>query len=359
MRTADLTYNSYMITDLRIQQFRSYGDNSFELNRGVNIIVGPNASGKTNLLEAVLVLASGSSYRAGDAELVRHKRAWARLDSHSQNSSTRTVKIAAGPKPAKTFEIDGKEYKRLSLAHSLPAVLFEPNHLLLFTGGPEKRRDYLDSLLEQTIAGYATTKRQYRRALAQRNNLLKQGHSSEFFPWNVRLSQLGGQVARARTDLVSRINKDLPKLYKELAQSKTKVSLEYSSGWPVDTYETQFLRQLETDEAEDRLRGFTGSGPHREDLIAYFGGRPAQQTASRGEIRTAVLAQKIIELKIIEDLRGSTPLLLLDDVFSELDGRRRHALTDYLAPYQTFITTTDADIVLKHFTNNTNIIPLK
>src|SRR3954469_12850472 len=100
-----------MITDLRLQHYRSYADASFELSPGVNIIVGPNASGKTNLLEAVLVLARGSSYRAADAELVRHKRPWARLDIHSQNSSTRTVKITAEPKPTKTFEIDGKEYK--------------------------------------------------------------------------------------------------------------------------------------------------------------------------------------------------------------------------------------------------------
>ena len=96
----------------------------------------------------------------------------------------------------------------------------------------------------------------------------------------------------------------------------------------------------------DAARGFTGAGPHREDLAVLFDGRPAQETASRGEIRTTVLALKIIELKILEAARAQTPLLLLDDVFSELDGKRRHALTDYLAPYQTFITTTDADTVV-------------
>jgi DNA replication and repair protein RecF len=108
----------------------------------------------------------------------------------------------------------------------------------------------------------------------------------------------------------------------------------------------------------DLARGFTGSGPHREDLLVLFGDHPASEVASRGEIRTAVLALKIVELKMIERLREQPPLLLLDDVFSELDGKRRHALTDYLAPYQTFITTTDADAVVGHFTENTNIIPL-
>jgi DNA replication and repair protein RecF len=351
-----------MITDLRLQHFRSYGDASFELSPGVNIVVGPNASGKTNLLEAVLVLARGTSYRVGDNELIGFDQPWARLDGHSEISGQRTVKIVAGDQgPAKTYEIDGQLFKRLSPQQSLPVVVFEPNHLQLFSGGPERRRDYLDDLLEQTSPGYGSLRRQYKRALAQRNSLLKQpGALSEtrVFPWNIRLSQLAGQVVRARSKLVDRLNKDIPRLYKELSRTKTKVTAAYSSRWPVDTYESQLLKRLEASLADDRLRGFTSSGPHREDLLVLFDGHPVQQTASRGEVRTAVLALKIIELKIIEAARDQTPLLLLDDVFSELDGRRRHALTDYLTPYQTFITTTDADLVLQHFAASTNVIPI-
>ncbi len=350
-----------MITDLRLQHFRSYSDASFELSPGVNIVVGPNASGKTNLLEAVLVLARGSSYRAGDRELIQFKQSWARLDGHSETSAQRTVKIVTVPLPGKIYDLDGKQYKRLSLAHSLPVVLFEPNHLHLFSGGPERRRDYMDDLLEQTTPGYGTVRRQYKRALAQRNKLLKQPSplsETQLFPWNIRLSQLAGQLVRARSDLISRINKDIALLYKELSIAKTKVTTTYASRWPVDSYESQLLHQLESSLADDRLRGFTSSGPHREDLTMLFDGHPVQETASRGEVRTAVLALKIIELKIIETARDTTPFLLLDDVFSELDGRRRHALTDYLAPYQTFITTTDADLVLQHFTENCHVIPL-
>jgi DNA replication and repair protein RecF len=351
-----------MITDLRLQHFRSFTDGSFELSPGVNIIVGPNASGKTNLLEAVLVLARGVSYRAKDNELVQFGQPWARLDGHSENSGQRTVKIVREPGPGKLYELDGKTFKRLSLDKTLPVVLFEPNHLRLFSGGPERRRDYLDDLLEQTTAGYGTTRRQYKRALAQRNSLLKQaGHISQtqLFPWDVRLSQLGGQVARARNELAAAINADITALYKQLSQTKTKVVIAYANSWPIETYESQLLKKLEASQADDRQRGFTGSGPHREDLLVTFDGRPAQEVASRGEIRTAVLALKIIELKTVKAARGGqAPLLLLDDVFSELDGKRRHALTDYLAPYQTFITTTDADIVTKHFTDKTNIIPL-
>jgi DNA replication and repair protein RecF len=348
-----------MITDLRLQNFRSYKDASFEIDKSVNIIVGPNASGKTNLLEAVLVLARGNSYRARDQELIRFNQPWARLDSHNQNSEQRTVKILARPEPGKTYELDGKVFNRLTLNHSLPVVLFEPGHLQLLTGGPERRRDYLDDLLEQILPGYGVTRRQYRRALAQRNRLLKQSHASAqaLFPWNVRLSQLAGQVVRARSQLASQINKDISRLYKELSKTKTRVRVVYDSRWPEAAYESQLLKKLETGIDDDRQRGFTGSGPHREDLTIFFNDRPAAETASRGEARTAILTLKIIELRVLEAARGKTPLLLLDDVFSELDGARRHALTDFVSAYQTFITTTDADIVTKHFTAQVNVIP--
>lgn len=353
-----------MITDLRMQQFRSYKDASFEFGPGVNIVVGPNGSGKTNLLEALLVLARGSSYRVRDGDLVQFDKPWARLDSHTEKSGRRTVKIQVDQKtgkPGKQYELDGKPFKRLTLPHTLSVVLFEPNHLQLFSGGSERRRDYMDDLLEQITPGYGTARRQYRRALAQRNTLLKHGprvSQAQLFPWDIRLSQLAGVLVRSRVGLVERINQDLPKLYRKLSRTKTEVSAKYENRWPAESYESQFLKRLEHSVEDDRLRGFTSCGPHREDLVLSFDGHLVQEIASRGEVRTAVLALKIIELKIIEEARGTTPLLLLDDVFSELDGKRRQALTDYLAPYQTFITTTDADTVIEHFTGKTNIIPL-
>lgn len=349
-----------MITDLRLQHFRSYTDDSFELSPGVNIVVGPNGSGKTNLLEAILVLARGSSYRVKDADLIQFDEPWARLDAHLDSGGSRTLKIQTAP-ASKTYEIDGKTYKRLSLQHSLPAVLFEPNHLQLLSGGPERRRDYLDDLLEQTTVGYGSLRRHYKRTLSQRNALLKRpGHTNhkQFFPWDVRLSQLAGQIVRARGEMVKNIETKTPALYKELSKTNTRVRINYQSAWPADSYESSLMRKLETSLELDKARGFTGNGPHRDDLVVYFNDRLASETASRGEIRTSVLALKIIELQTIQQFRETTPLLLLDDVFSELDGKRRHALTDYLRDYQTFITTTEADIVVKHFTETSHIIPL-
>lgn len=347
-----------MITDIRLQNFRSYRDESFEFSPGVNIIVGPNASGKTNLLEAVLVMARGNSYRAKDNELIRFNKPWARLESHVLDSP-RIVKIVASPLE-KNFEITGKTYRRLPGAQTLPVVLFEPNHLAILTGVPELRRAYLDDLLEQTVAGYKDIRRRYLRALSQRNRLLKLGEAAarqQAFAWNLRLSQLGGRIASERRLLSDQINQSLPGIYQNLSGAKIKVNFVYQTSLPTDTYETALLKKLETTLERDCMLGFTTSGPHRDNLQVFLDDKPLNELASRGEVRTTILALKAVELKVVEEALGQPPMLLLDDVFSELDGRRRHTLTDFIKPYQTFITTTDADTVITRLAIN-SVIPL-
>lgn len=347
-----------MIQSLRLQHFRSYADDTFEFSTGVNIIVGPNASGKTNLLEAMLVSALGSSYRVRDNELVAFGEPWARVDAQVGDQQ-RTVKLVTEPQFIKTYELGGRIFRRISLERTLPVVLFEPNHLSLLAGAPDRRRDYLDLLLSQTVSGYGQIIRAYRRTLAQRNRLLKNGRTGqELFPWDVRLSQLGGQIVRAREALVTDINSHLGELYGDLSKSTTGVSVAYKSAAAPDQYESHMLHQLELRIHDDVLRGFTSFGPHREDLIVLFDGHPAADVASRGETRTLVLALKISEVRLIESRRDHKPILLLDDVFSELDGARRKALTMHLSDYQVFITTTDADVVLKNFASTSNIIPV-
>jgi DNA replication and repair protein RecF len=350
-----------MISDLRLQQFRSYVDAGFEFGSAVNIIVGPNGSGKTNLLEAILVAARGSSYRVADADLLQFNATWFRLDAHTMpGEHTRTVKLVTEPRQAKTYELDERIYHRILAQHMLPVVLFEPNHLQLLHGSPQLRRDYLDDILEQTNPGFASFRRNYRRTLAQRNALLKRAKpptSQELFPWDLRLSELGATITRARAELCEQLAVQLQTVYTAIAQVSTEVSIQYLPKFQLESYESQLLSKLENHLREDIQRGFTTYGPHREDFVVTFDGRPADEFASRGETRTAILALKIIELQIIEQQCGQTPLLLLDDVFSELDGARRQALTKFLQTYQTFLTTTDADVVVQHFTDST-IIPL-
>ncbi len=350
-----------MIKNLRLQNFRSYSDAAFEPSEGVNIIVGPNASGKTNLLEALLVLSRGSSYKARTADMIKFKKTWARIEANLSGATKRVAKLSLVDNLAqKQFEVGQKESKRLSFENSLPVVLFEPSHLSLLTGQPQKRRDYMDDLLEQLILGFGKARRDYKKTLAQRNNLLKKGRGSEgqLFAWDVRLGELGSQIHSARQKLIDNVKTELPPIYQKLSLGRENISAHYSDSTNPANYQTRLLKKLEDARQLDYLRGFTGHGPHREDMIVQVDGHAFSDVASRGEVRTLVLALKILELTMLEKLRDQKPLLLLDDVFSELDGARRKALTSYLKNYQTFITTTDADVIVHSFAQKSNVIPL-
>jgi len=350
-----------VITSIRLQRFRSYQDESFEFDPGVNIVVGPNASGKTNLLEAVMVLARGSSYRARDIELLKHGTDWARLDGFF-DSSARSVKLQAQDERAsKTFLINDKPYHRLSLERTVPVVFFEPNHLQLISRGPDSRRDYIDDLLERSLPAFKSLASGYRRTLAQRNALLKHGPlkaSQQLFAWNVRLSELGSQIAQARQTLVDDINQSIGQTYTKIAHKKSSVELKYDAQFPVNRYASRLLSKLEDNDRDFNL-GFTAYGPHREDIIIYLNGQPANQTASRGETRSLMLALKMYELRMLEKIHHQKPILLLDDVFSELDGARRLALVGHLKKHQALITTTDAEAVLEYFAIGHKLIPIK
>jgi DNA replication and repair protein RecF len=284
-----------MISDIRLQQFRSYTDELFEFSEGVNIIVGANASGKTNLLEALLVAAQGGSFRVKDSELIGYNQEWARIDVRN-DSQPRTIKLqrpGLADKVEKTYEIDGRVLRRLSLKQTIPAVLFEPNHLRLLHGSPELRREYLDSLLEQIEPGFATTRREYRRALAQRNALLKRGGLQsgsgqllllrpQIFPWDLRLSELGGRIVHARTKVIEGFNTQASELYTDISKHKSTVQIQYQSALQTESYESQLLFALEAHLGRDVERGFTGAGPHREDFIIDLNEHPMQASASRG-----------------------------------------------------------------------------
>ena len=350
-----------IFTDLRMQNFRSYQDGSFEIGEGVTIVVGPNAAGKTNLIEALMMAATGNTYRGSDA-LIAHGSEWARIDAHTAGNNARTVKLRTqnGRRTEKEFEIDGKSYKRLPAPQRQPVVLFEPNDLQLLHGEPGGRRDLADNLIEQLDEGYGALRNQYKRTISQRNALLKQASrdSTQLFIWNVRLAELASGVVGKRLSLVDAINDKLSGLYSEISKQPTDVVAVYKSSIGHENYATALLRALERDIELDYARGFTGHGPHRDDIAFLFKGRNAAAQVSRGEIRTLLLSLKIIELELIKEHSGSRPLLLLDDVFSELDGTRRKALTNFLKDYQAVITTTDADVVIKHFTAECTIIPL-
>lgn len=347
-----------MITDIHLQNFRSYKDSSFDISSGVNIIIGQNGSGKTNLLESIMMITKGSSYRAKDQHLISIGSKWSKVEAHTEDQ-TRALKVTYSQenKTVKNFIINNYPSKRLKLEQVIPIVLFEPNHLQLLTGSPESRRDYLDDILIQTKPGYKQLINKYKRLVTQRNNLLKNPpvNKNSIFAWNVQLSGMGGSIYRSRQDLVNEINESITEIYRDISKNKEKIELKYLSGFEASTYETKLLKALE-DFSQDQIRGYTLHGPHRDDLKVYINNHEFGAVASRGETRTTLLSLKLIEAKIIEDLIDKKPILLLDDVFGELDQQRRRLLTDKIKDYQSFITTTDADVVIKHFDKAANII---
>lgn len=335
---------------------RSYRSGLFEFEPGVNIVVGPNASGKTNLLEAIHMAARGSAFKSDDSDMIARDAEWARIDAQVDDH-LRTVKLTP---QGKAFVADGVEKKRLAADKMLPTVLFEPSQLMLLGGEPERRRAYLDTLLTQTELGYEPLLKDYKRTLSQRNRLLKQDTVSpeHVFVWDVRLSDLAGQIVDLRLRYVELLQGQITDNYRSVSGNDETLDIRYESKLSTDHYANAMLAKLKDSFVLDRARGFTGVGPHRDDLVVLLNGNDARQSASRGETRSIVLALKLTELEVVESKTGVRPLLLLDDVFSELDGKRRRMLATTLQEYQTFITTTDADVVIDHFSKTCNIIPL-
>lgn len=335
-----------MVSTITLQNFRSYSQHIFEISETTTLITGKNGTGKTNLLEAIAVLCNGKSFRSNDEELIAKSQEWCRIDG-VVDGHTRNIKIKREyDSIQKTYEIDNILYKRLSEKTTFPTVIFEPNQLLLFFLGPENRRDYFDTVLEQISPLYKKTLRDYRRVLAHRNTLLKRAReqqSVDFFVWDIRLSELAGKIVAQRQELISSINIALTELYQYISESDQRAVMSYGSSIEQHSYESSLLQKLTINNTIDIQRGYTTVGPHRDDFVVHIDGHMLQSVASRGESRTVVISLKLIETELKERIKQKKPILLLDDVFGELDSIRRRALFSKLENYQTIITATDAD----------------
>lgn len=335
-----------MISQITLKNFRSYKSSKFDFSKKTNIILGKNGAGKTNILEAILFLASGKSYRASDTDLIKNNESAAILEAEFDNKK-RSVKFDINKD--KLFNINNTKYKRMRFDQTIPIVLFEPEFMQIISRGPDVRRDYFDSLLSRINPQHTTTLNKYKRVLAQRNNLLKNRDFSndEMFVWNIKLSELGGVIAVNRSNLVSEINKSIGEVYSEIASKKNKISVGYKSKIDIKNYTNGLLKGLEKNISTDKEQGFTTLGPHRDDFEFMINSHNANISASRGESRTILLSMKIIETKLIKNARGEPPILLLDDVFSELDEDRQGKLVEFFYDNQVIITTTTITPLMK------------
>ena len=350
-----------VVKKLTLENIRSHDKFTVKLSPKVTVIVGGNGSGKTSIIEAIYIALLGTSFKGSDNDILRYESPWWRIEIEFDNFIKRTINydpnLSSG---RKKIMIDDKVMYRLPVKYKYPVVLFEPDDLRLLHGSPTRRRQFIDRFISQLDPFYLSALHKYERALKQRNNLLKKMHVSqdELFVWDIVLSEYGAYIIEKRIAFIEQINSKLNDQYNSIAKSHNVASVHYSNTY-IGDIKQKLLNDLHGHVERDKLVGFTSTGPHRHDVIFRFNSYSALDVASRGEVRTIVLAIKFIEMEIIEQITSTKPIILLDDVFSERDGSRRQAITKHLQNYQTIITTTDADVVIKGFAKTTNLIKLK
>ena len=329
------------ISAIAVQNVRSHKEYTITLESKKTIIVGPNGSGKTSLVEALYIACRGTSFKGTAADLIRTNSEWFRVRLLFDDGSHRQIQYHATDIKKREYSIDGKKLKRLRFSDKLPIVLFEPSDLQLVSGSPARRRRYLDQILSQSDPLYGRELARYEKSLRQRNLLLKRGAPLEqLFSWNVMLAQYGSYIHTKRAELVNHLQQHITPMYKAIATAEDTIALDYSIEMDASTYQSTLLRHLEQNLERDRLLGATSAGPHREDMKIIFNGKLADTVASRGEVRSIIIALKYIELEVIHQATGILPILILDDVFSELDATRQLRLEQLTSRYQTITTTT-------------------
>ena len=347
-----------LLTTLRLAGFRAYDALDAAFGPGPHLVWGQNAAGKTSLLEAIVLLSRGSSHRTGaDAEMIRWAAPFARVDGRRGGAGgaaeVDVTLMRDGPSGGrKRIRVNGVPRRGTGLVGVLRTVVFAPEEMLLVVGAPGLRRTALDALAAQRFPAYAADLSAYGRVLTQRNHLLRaireeQASRDQLPFWDAKLLESGTAVLAARHALLGELATPLAAAHAEIAPDEGRLELSYVTNAPELAGETPGMalaRRLRETADKELWNGTTLVGPHRDDLAFALDGRELSSFASRGQQRTAILALKLAELDLLTALDGTPPLLLLDDVFSELDPTRRaHLVRRIAALPQAFVTTTTLD----------------
>ncbi len=339
---------------LWLTDFRCYESLDLSLPAGCTVITGSNGQGKTSLLEAIDWIATGRSFRGvADNALARSgcESAIVRADTERGSGAVR-VEAEIRASGRNRILVNGQPLaKRRDLAGSVSATVFSPDDLELIKGGPALRRGFIDDLLSQSAPRYEVLRSDYDRVLRQRNALLKGGvrdadARSTLEIFDVQLARTGSQLIRARLRLTDRLLPVITEAYADLAREEPGVSARYEVQWSQSTLtddtkeiEDEILKALIVMHSKEIERGVTLVGPHRDDWRIELHGLEARSTASQGEQRSLALALRLGGHRVVTGVLGEEPLLLLDDVFSELDPERSKALVANLPSGQTLLTT--------------------
>lgn len=340
------------IQQLTLQNYRNYEQQSIVFENGVNLFIGENAQGKTNVLEAIYLLAIGKSHRTSkDSDLIRHTAEEARIQSVIERDG-RTVELSmAFGSQGKRASVNGiLQNKMTDFIGHFQVVLFAPEDLQLVKGGPGLRRRFIDMELGQTQPAYLYHLSHYQRVLQQRNVLLKQSAIDEILldTLDEQLVEHGTQVLTRRSKFIRDIAALANEVYGTIADHREKLTMTYINSIPsltelndASTVTEIYTRGLHSKRRSDLQTGYTTIGPHRDDVIFYLNGQAVQSFASQGQQRTIALSLRLAEIDFIYREIHEYPVLLLDDVLSELDDMRQtNLILSMSKKVQTVITTT-------------------
>lgn len=344
------------LKELSLQNYRNIRQADFTPCPELTVICGKNGQGKTNLLEAVWLLTGGKSFRgAKDAELIARDQPFSVLQAQTETSDGQenqiylTIGGRATPRPGRTAKRNGVDLGRASaLAGSFTAVVFEPGNLSLVKGSPEGRRRFLDAALCQLYPGYLAAWRRYARLLTQKNALLKHydrtpGAAQMLDVFDEELARYGQELTLRRMEYMKRLRPLVTANYRDISQGSEELELVYQPSFD----EKGLLETLRESRKADLKAGFSTAGPHREDFSVLMDGQPAKLFASQGQQRSAVLSLKLAEASCAQEITGEHPVMLLDDVLSELDATRQEYLLTRMRQKQTIVTACDSSLFHK------------
>lgn len=346
------------IKNLKISNFRNISEINISPSKNVNVIYGENAQGKTNILEALWLFTGFKSFRAKkDFELVKFNESFAKIET-SFYGHGRNQEIAIFIDNKRIAEKNGVKLKAAAeLITSFYAVIFTPTHLDLIKNGPSHRRKFIDTALCQLKPNYTKSLVFYQKTLKQRNSLLKDiFHHTELLDtldiWDEKLSFYGAEIITERIKYINLLTENAEKIYEGISKGKEKFSAEYVSNTGIYSDNTEEIKnkifnELKKNRKEEIYQGVTGTGPHRDDIEIKINGISARKFGSQGQQRSAALCLKLSEGEILKYITGENPIILLDDVMSELDIERQNYILNNIEDKQVFITCCEPDAHLR------------
>ncbi len=342
------------IKNLNLKNFRNYSEESIDFTEGLNVLFGKNAQGKTNCAEAVFYLCTGISPRCRrDKQMIKHGEEFAEISLTAQSRYGGLEIYAKICENGREFKLNGNKITRnADIMGNLFSVFFSPRELRLIQDGPDERRRFLNVSISQLSKPYYTALSRYNNILEQRNNLLKARDLDGVFDtlpvWDEQFCKYAAIVARKRAEYIDMLSPYAKAAHAFLTDGaeELEISPEKKYKGTEEEIAKRLYNELSNNYERDIRLGFTATGPHRDDINVEIDGTDAKTYASQGQTRTAALAVKLAEVEIFKELSGESPVLILDDVMSELDLPRRKKLVERTHGLQTVLTCTHAERAL-------------